>query len=263
MASLDIEHILPLQEELAQHPIYQSLRTVEDLQAFMTHHVFSVWDFMSLVKYLQQKISPIELPWKPRGDPELRYFINQLVLEEESDMAPDKHGGLVYGSHFEYYCEAMDEIGADGHMPWKFLDLVREQGIDAALYSDFVPLPARNFSETTFGLIREDKPHEVAAALALGRERIIPDMFRRFLQEMHIGEGQAPTFHYYLKRHIKLDEGFHAPLSLELLENLCAGDPDKIEEAEAAAEESICARIRFWDGVLDAIETRRGDGLVT
>ena len=45
---------------------------------------------------------------------------------------------------------------------------------------------------------------------------------------------------------------------MRLLATLCADDAQRIEEAEAAAEEAICARIRFWDGVLDAIETRRG-----
>ena len=75
----------------------------------------------------------------------------------------------------------MEEIGADGTLPGRFLSLVAEQGIDKALYSDLVPLPARYFTETTFCFIREDKPHLVAAALAVGRERLIPGMFRRFL----------------------------------------------------------------------------------
>jgi hypothetical protein len=44
---------------------------------------------------------------------------------------------------------------------------------------------------------------------------------------------------------------------MELLSALCADDPRRLEEAETAAEEAICARIRFWDGVLEAIETRR------
>jgi len=258
MAKLDLQNILPLQRELERHPIYQSLRTLEDLRVFMAHHVFSVWDFMSLVKYLQQRIAPIALPWMPHGSPELRYFVNHLVLEEESDRAPGKDDGLGYGSHFEYYCHAMSEIGADAKMPWDFLDLVREKGIDAALCSDLAPPPARCFSETTFGIIRGDKPHEVAAALALGRERVIPEMFRRFLHEMHVSEVQAPTFHFYLKRHISLDENIHGPLSLRLLETLCGDDREKIEEAETAAEESICARIRFWDGVLDAIRAGHG-----
>jgi len=259
MAEINLEHILPLQAELERHPIYESLRSIDDLRVFMEHHVFSVWDFMSLVKYLQGHIAPARVPWMPEGDPALRYFINQLVLGEESDTAPGPGGNVSYGSHFEHYCKAMDDIGADGDMPRRFLELVREKGIDDALYSDMVPLPARYFSETTFCFIREDKPHAVASALAFGRERLIPDMFRRFLREMHVSETQAPAFHYYLKRHIHLDEDFHGPLSLQLLETLCEGDPAKIEAAETAAEEAICARIRFWDGVLEAIKASRGE----
>jgi len=258
MAAFNLEHILALQEELSRHPIYESLNSVADLRVFMTHHVFSVWDFMSLTKYLQQRIAPVEVPWMPRGEPQLRRFINQLVLEEESDTADGPGDSLAYGSHFEHYCNAMTEIGADGQMPWRFLELVRERGVNEALYSDLVPLPSRYFSETTFGFIREDKPHEVAAALAFGRERVIPDMFRRFLRETGVSEAQAPTFHYYLKRHIHLDENFHGPISVQLLETLCGSDPEKNEEAETAAEEAICARIRFWDGVLEAIEAGRG-----
>jgi hypothetical protein len=256
MTMFDMERVRQLQHELAEHPIYESLQTLADLQVFMTHHVFSVWDFMSLTKYLQQQLTPIEIPWIPSRDPELRYFINQLILDEESDQRTDKDGRPVYASHFECYCDAMTEIGADGKMPAKFIDMVRKDGVDAALYSDLVPLPARYFCETTFALIREDKPHQVAAAFALGREQIVPEMFRRFLREMRITETQAPTFSYYLERHIEIDQDFHGPLALRLLEKLCGDDPEKIEEAETAAEESICARIRFWDGVLDAIKSR-------
>ncbi len=257
MALFDLDRILPLQEELARHPIYGSLRRLEDLRVFMSHHVYSVWDFMSLIKYLQQRIAPIEVPWTPRGDAGLRYFINQLVLEEESDKVPGTGGEPAYGSHFECYCKAMEQIGADVARPRQFIDLVRSEGIEAALRSPHVPTPSRDFTETTFCFIREDKPHEVAAALALGRERVIPEMFRHFLREMKLSELQAPDFHYYLTRHIKLDEDFHGPLSLRLLETLCGSDRDKIEEAAAAAEEALCARIRFWDGVLTAIEAGR------
>jgi hypothetical protein len=93
----------------------------------------------------------------------------------------------------------------------------------------------------------------VAAALALGREHVIPSMFRAFLARMAVSEHEAPTFHHYLKRHIHLDEDFHAPLSIRLLEGLCAGDAVRLAEAEAAATAAIEARIRFWDGVLAAL----------
>jgi hypothetical protein len=259
MAELNVENLRPLQAELDRHPIYAALQTLADLRIFMAHHVFSVWDFMSLVKYLQGHIAPTTVPWMPQGDPTLRYFINQLVLEEESDqvMRPE---GPRYASHFESYLGAMEEVGADTDPPRRFLDLVRTQGLDAGLYSDLVPLSARYFCETTFCFIREDKPHAVAAAFALGRERIIPGMFRRILARVELGTDRAPGFHSYLQRHIDLDGGFHRPLSLELLKTLCGGDPARVEEAQTAAEEALCARIRLWDGVLAAIEAARGTG---
>ncbi len=41
---------------------------------------------------------------------------------------------------------------------------------------------------------------------------------------------------------------------LRTVEILCDGDPGKIDETETAAEEALCARLSFWDGVLEAIE---------
>jgi hypothetical protein len=142
----------------------------------------------------------------------------------------------------------------------QFLDLVRTQGIHKALYSDLapLPLPARHLCDTTFCFIRDDKPHVVAAAVALGRERIIPRMFRRLPDTLQWSLAQAPAFHHYLTRHIHMDTDFHAPLSLRLLESPCEGDPIPIAEAENAGEPAFCARIRCWDGVIEAARICRG-----
>ncbi len=85
-------------------------------------------------------------------------------------------------------------------------------------------------------------------------------MFRRSLDGMRVSEVQAPTFHHYLERHIELDGDRHGPFALRLLETLCGDDRDKMLEAKTAAEEAICARIRFWDGILDAINSHRDKG---
>ncbi|MFM1891418.1 MAG: hypothetical protein RLZ44_495 [Pseudomonadota bacterium] len=256
MTSFNPDVVREQQAALEQHPVYGALRDLEDLRVFMAHHVFSVWDFMSLIKYLQGKVAPVQVPWTPTGDPAARYFINQLCLEEESDQVPLPDGGVAYASHFESYCAAMREVGADAGIPERFIALVREQGLERALAAGFVPEPARQFNRTTFGLIAADRPHAVAAALALGREKIIPGMFRRFLSEMAISEHQAPSFHYYLHRHIHLDEDFHAPLSIRLVDALCAGDAQRVAEAEQAARLALAARAAFWDGVLGAIQAR-------
>ena len=258
MAVPNLEHLRPLQEQINNHPLYSAIRELRDLRVFMAHHVYSVWDFMSLIKYLQRHLAPTQVPWRPHGDPALRYFINRLVLEQESDSAPTRDGGARYGSQFEIYCQAMNEIGADGESPKRFLALVAECGLNKALYSELVPLPSRYFTETTFCFIHEDKPHEVAAALVMGREHLLPGMFRALLTHLPLGPAQAPGFHYYMNCHVHLDEDFHGPLSMQLLSQLCGSDALRLEEAAAAAEEAVCARLRLWDGILEAIETARG-----
>jgi hypothetical protein len=130
------------------------------------------------------------------------------------------------------------------------------EGIDAALASGLAPEPSARFNRITFAYIDTQQPHAVAAALALGREHVIPAMFRALLQRMAVTEEQAPIFHYYLKRHIHLDEDFHAPLSLRLLESLCGGDLIKLAEAREGAVRAVEARIEFWDGVLAALPSQ-------
>lgn len=257
MTSLDLSSLQELRQRLNSHPVYQAVDGLPALRAFMGHHVYSVWDFMSLLKHLQHVVAPAGAPWLPQGDPRLRRFINELVLEEETDEAPeDGSDEMAYASHFELYVAAMADVGADAGAPMAFIDAVRRQGVDQALATAAVPEPARRFMKTTFGFIASGKAHVVGAALALGREQIIPPMFRALLAKMGIAADRAPRFHYYLERHIHLDEDFHAPMSLRLLEALCGGDPLKKAEALAAARQAIEARIAFWDGVEAALAAK-------
>lgn len=251
---MDVSFLAPQRERLNSDVVYGALQGMADLKCFMSHHVYSVWDFMSLAKYLQGEIAPAAVPWIPFGDPSVRRFINEIILEEESDLGlPESDGSETYASHFELYCHAMREVGASAAQPMAFIELVKEAGIDAALERGEVPEPAREFMKTTFGFVASGKPHVVAAAFALGREHVIPNMFRAFLAKMSIGKERAPAFHYYLERHIHLDETSHAPLSLKMLEVLCGGDAARRREAEEAAARAVEARIRFWSGVQQAI----------
>lgn len=256
--SISEEIIFSFKQRLEQHPIYESITNLEDLRCFMEHHVYSVWDFMSLIKYLQSKVAPDQYPWMPIGDASIRRFINELVLEEESDQAlPTASDTETFSSHFELYCAAMKEIGGNPQAVLGFIDKIKLEGINTALATASIPEASRTFMRTTFGFIESGKPHVVAAALALGREHIIPCMFRSFLKNIGITEQDAPAFHYYLNRHIHLDEDFHAPLSLRLLNELCGGDNIKQEEAIDAARAAVSARLNFWDGVLEAIQNNQ------
>lgn len=255
MSLFEPEFVASLRTRLDGHAIYGAVRTLDDLRVFMAHHVHSVWDFMSLIKYLQHTVAPARWPWTPGADPSVQRFINELVLEEETDAAGPGAPGR-FSSHFQLYLGAMREIGADADRPARFVEIAGRDGIEAALASGLAPEPSARFNRVTFAYLDAARPHAVAAALALGREHVIPPMFRAFLERMAVNEEQAPVFHYYLRRHIHLDEDFHAPLSLRLLDSLCGGDLIKAAEAREAAIRAVEARIEFWDGVLAALPSQ-------
>ena len=83
--------------------------------------MYSVWDFMSLLKALQQHAAPAAVPWLPGGNGPVQRFINEIVWQEESDEVP-ADGGVQYLSHFEMYLAAMREVGADVSAVESFLD---------------------------------------------------------------------------------------------------------------------------------------------
>jgi hypothetical protein len=256
MTRFPLENVHQLRKELTRHPIYSSVTNMDELAIFMQHHIFSVWDFMSLVKYLQNEFAPATTPWVPSKNPDIQRFINDIVLEEETDEGiAQEDGSLSYTSHFKLYTQAMEEVseGSSSHVN-RFVDKVIDRSLEEALKTSDIPTPARAFMDVTFRFIQSDKPHVIAAAFALGREHIIPEMFRALLNRMQVSREDAKVFHYYLDRHIELDGDHHGPLSLKMLDILCGGDPVKIAEAEQAALDAISARIRFWDGVLHAIQ---------
>ena len=42
--------IEPIRVKVVTHPMYEQLSTITAINTFMEHHVFAVWDFMSLLK---------------------------------------------------------------------------------------------------------------------------------------------------------------------------------------------------------------------
>ena len=258
MSTFPLDRVKRLRERLSNHPVYASVTNLEELSIFMQHHIYSVWDFMSLVKYLQHHIAPATVPWMPSQNTSIQRFINDIVLEEESDHdIPDESGHVTYTSHFRLYCKAMEEVklGSTAKIE-EFMRAVGFLSLDKAMDQVSIPQPALTFMKTTFDFLNSGKPHVVAAAFALGREHIIPQMFRALLEKMNIQREHAQVFHYYLDRHIELDGDHHGPMALELLDLMCENDPVKIAEAEEAALEAIEARIAFWDGVLLAFQSQ-------
>ncbi|MFM8636108.1 MAG: DUF3050 domain-containing protein, partial [Planctomycetia bacterium] len=104
-----VADIASIRRLLVSHPLYSRIDSPDRLRRFMEMHVWAVWDFQSLLKAMQQRLTCTSLPWLPTPDPEARRLVNEIVLDEESDELPD--GGSA--SHFELYLESMERAGAD------------------------------------------------------------------------------------------------------------------------------------------------------
>jgi DUF3050 family protein len=243
--------ILPLRKALIAHPIYDDLRRPQALRTFMEHHVFAVWDFMSLLKALQQRLCSVAVPWMPSQDAAHSRFINEIVLAEESD--DDGQGG--FASHFELYRRCMTGFGADtSSVEGCLARLRRGQDIRQALSAADLPLSVRQFVGHTFDIIESGDLCRIAAAFAFGREDLLPAVFQKIVDELaQQAAGTLDPFQYYLRRHIELDGDEHGPTASRLVIALCGDDEANWQAATSAARESLEARLAFWDSIHRAI----------
>ncbi len=241
--------IKPARDAVVAHPLYAALRSHDAVVTFLEHHVYAVWDFMSLLKSLQRSLTCVQLPWVPTGPTGSRRLINDIVLVEESD---ELNGGFI--SHFELYLNGMTQAGADRTAIDGFIELIRGgTDVPVALSAANVPGPSAEFVRTTWRFVQEAPVHCQAAAFAFGREDLIPDMFEQVVKVNESGAGRLDTFVDYLARHIEVDGEEHTPMAMQMLADLCGDDAGKWRDCAETVNSALAARSRLWDGILAAL----------
>lgn len=245
----------PLKQAIINHQLYSVIRNIEDVRTFMQHHVYAVWDFMSLLKSLQYNLTCTTIPWFPKGDAETRYLINEIVTGEESDVDPN--GKRM--SHFELYVKAMQQCGASTEPIDNFIRVLQDSSnLLPAFEAAQVPAPVRDFVTFTFHVIATDQAHLQAAVFCFGREDLIPEMFHSIVNDISEGSPEnISLFQYYLKRHIEMDGGLHGELALQMVAKLCGDNEEYWQQAEAVVLAALQFRINLWNGVCEEILSRK------
>ncbi len=238
--------IEPRRQQIINHKVYGLINNIDDLSIFMNHHIYAVWDFMSLLKALQQNLTCTNVPWFPVGSANTRYLINEIVTGEESDI--DSEGNRK--SHYEMYLDAMRQCGAEPVAFLNFISALKATGnINMAFNKTEPPATAREFVEHTFNVIGSGKAYLQAAVFTFGREDLIPDMFLSIVNDLNSKfPAQVSQFKYYLDRHIEVDGDHHSHLALQMTAELCGDDLQKWEEITKATITALQKRKGPWDG---------------
>ena len=246
------EEIKVYKTKLLHHPLYEKVTSLHELHIFLENHVYAVWDFMSLLKALQAKLTCTSTPWMPVGNPAVRYLINEIVVAEETDLALD--GSRQ--SHYEMYVDAMKTCGASTQEVESFLEHVQTtKNIFVSIKQSAIHPNVRAFLDFTFKVIEEGKTHKIAAAFTFGREDLIPNMFTEILRnfQQNFPEVDLSKLIYYFERHIELDADEHGPMAMQMLIDLCAEDPKKWQEVEQVSIEALQKRIELWNAIEEQI----------
>ena len=242
-------------DELLNHSLYNEIKTIDDLHCFLENHVFAVWDFMSLLKALQSKLTCTTTPWIPVGNPETRYLINEIVLAEETDIDLDGHRK----SHYELYLDAMKACGANTTPIENFLiDVVETRNIFVSIKQSELHPNVKEFLDFTFRVIEEGEAHQIAAAFTFGREDLIPEMFTAILKKFQANfpDVDLSKLIYYFERHIELDADEHGPMAMQMITELCRDDDKKWQEVETVSILALEKRIGLWNAIEEQIHKK-------
>ncbi|MGY5851541.1 DUF3050 domain-containing protein [Salegentibacter sp. F14] len=230
-------------KNLTNSTIHQHINTKEQLKVYMEHEIFEVWASMSLLNSLKEEFTKTTNPWLPVGDPELRFLINKVNLEEETAMN-------YFGEHqskFEMYLDAMAATGAKTENITNFLRHV-SHGTDIFLIiaASKLPLCIKKYIKTIFEIISEGEPHKIAAAFAYSS--VVMSNFN-LLNEIPKIEMDAKTDLKLLKHFLGMQTQNDFVPAFRIVEMLCRKSPRKWDDTKLIAEVIAQNQRNLMEGV--------------
>ncbi|ESN91322.1 hypothetical protein HELRODRAFT_165336 [Helobdella robusta] len=167
-------------DKMVKHELFSNVKNLKDVKIFMENHSYAVYDYMTLLKSLQQRFTCVKSAWAPPKNQIAARLINEIVLAEETDEIEPK----AFMSHYELYLKAMTQLGANTK-PVIALTKAMEQTNDPkkalkAARNEGASDHALKFLEETFQISFDTNipDYVVATYFLFARKDPIPDMFR-------------------------------------------------------------------------------------
>ena len=233
--------------------LVDSIENVEDARAFMENHIFAIWDYMSLMRALENKLRDDSLPWFPSNNGKSLKTLSKIVNEEE--YAVDSDGSIK--SHFEMYLEAMEEMGANTSDILNVLSHSRTINlIDEALTLSGTSMESSHYTRFIYTIIKSQKTHLMAIVFALSKEVISKVLILESLCKKDIIKKCDKTLFLINKIKAKNLKDFNTS-AFKLASDLIGDDPQKLMEAKRAAITCIRYRTLYLEGVTRFIQKQK------
>lgn len=250
MTTFDNASLAELRQRLAGHPLTGALDSLDHLRQFMSLHIYTLWDYRVLLGALQQALVNMA-PFKVQV--QAVEWIKQCLADESSCSAALPMADGCGFSQFEIYNRAMQEVGADAAPARQFIQRHQDGDVHQLLNSGLVPPAARDFVETTLGLMAEYKAPVLAAVLVHARAVGVTATLKNCAVRVGLNAQTAPALMLFLECHARRDQTLCAASAQRMVLDLCGADAGLREEAFIAVEEALCARLRLWDEAWDML----------
>ncbi len=224
-------------QKLSHHEIYSELTSSARIKCFVSYHIFAVWDFIKLLKSLQNKIS-IALREQFKECPsEMNRLIDEIVFAEKSDLYP-------YGQpnkDFDLYLRALAEIEVDPDCLWSFLESKDNLHLLKPEIKELV--------ESNLRIARLGTMEEIAATFFFGREKLTSQLFTSIIKVLKQEGKECPILICYTERLTQENSHKSEILALKLLDYLCKDEAEKVRALQAGLE-ALNLREKLWNYTL-------------
>ncbi len=252
---LEVENeISELRNQLQNHKLYNSLKSIDDIKVFMEYHVFAIWSFALLLNNLQINMTEVRTSSISLEKSTDSVLINETVLEEEIETNKVSQTQ----SHFEIYFDAMRQADARTNEINNFIKLIQfNNSVNYSLNKTNIDKRVADFVKFSFSVTKTNKPHLIASALIFGQEEVIPGMFIEILRNVDSENKFYNKLKYYLQGHIDLDIDKQRPLSIKIVSEICNNNQQKWDETITIAKQSLEKRIALWDAINHLVQKEK------